>query len=302
MKIQLHRLILLGMIIFSMLLSSSVTQASIVSPSTASSLSGWFITIWEDDIDGLAESQQFYLNTGDGNYINLILSEELIHQLGGVLVLDRKPVTVEGSWVITSGDVNNPLTFQVKSIPLPDEAVSTFDISHALSGSQPWISIMCKFSDVGTEPKNLAYFQGMYSSSWPGLDHYWRELSYDNINLIGSTAVGWYTLPQPRSYYFDGDTLDWWRSAADCTGVADPYVNYAGFTGINLMFNDDLGGYWGGSYTATLDGVSKAWGMTWLSPAFYSLMAAVSHEMGHGFGLPHSSGPNGQPYGNIWDI
>ena len=38
----------------------------------------------------------------------------------------------------------------------------------------------------------------------PGLDHYWRELSFNNINLAGSVVRGWYTLPQPRSYYVHG--------------------------------------------------------------------------------------------------
>jgi hypothetical protein len=48
----------------------------------------------------------------------------------------------------------------------------------------------------------------LMGSSYPGMDHYWREVSYENINLAGSAVVGWYNLPQPRSYYVydrDGD-------------------------------------------------------------------------------------------------
>ena len=32
-------------------------------------------------------------------------------------------------------------------------------------------------------------------TSYPGLDHYWRELSYNQMNVTGSEVVGWYTLP-----------------------------------------------------------------------------------------------------------
>ncbi len=71
----------------------------------------------------------------------------------------------------------------------------------AVTGAQPWISILCKFSDVSTEPRNLSYFQGMYSSSYPGLDYYWREVSYDKANVAGSSAVAWVTMPHPVSHY-----------------------------------------------------------------------------------------------------
>jgi hypothetical protein len=288
MKIQLQRLVLLVMIIFSMLLSSSVAQASSGSLSAASSLSGWFTIIWGDSVDGLATSEDFYLNTDEGNLTKLILNDDLIRPLGGVLGLNGKQITVEGAWVISKGNDNNPTTFQVVSVSLSDQSVSNANMSSAVTGSQPWISIMCKFSDIGAEPKNLAYFQGMYSSSWPGLDNYWREVSYDNINLLGSTAGGWYTLPHPRSYYIDGSSDSLGRLADDCLGMADPYVNFTDFLGINLMFNDELGGTAnGGGRYMTLDGISKVWMITWLPPWGYSLLVVVDHEMGHGFGLPH---------------
>jgi len=41
--------------------------------------------------------------------------------------------------------------------------------------NQPYVSILCKFSDVAVEPKNLAFFQGMYASTFPGLDHYCKN-------------------------------------------------------------------------------------------------------------------------------
>ena len=85
--------------------------------------------------------------------------------------------------------------------------------------------------------------------------------------------MGWYPLPQPRAYYVydsDGDGArgtQLGRATNDCTGVADADVDFRNFVGINLMLNADLDGYaWGGGWYLTLDGVSKAWSMTWEPP------------------------------------
>ena len=95
----------------------------------------------------------------------------------------------------------------------------------------------------------------MYSSTSPGLNHYWREQSYNQANVSGSAGYGWYTLPYTRSHYvYDSNAdgrveLDFNRSANDCTaGLPDADVYFRTFVGINLMFNSDLDGYaWGGS-------------------------------------------------------
>ena len=51
------------------------------------------------------------------------------------------------------------------------------------------------------------YTQWTTGTSYPGLDHYWREVSYNQMNVTGSNVVGWYTLPQPMSYYCQPDPL-----------------------------------------------------------------------------------------------
>ena len=50
----------------------------------------------------------------------------------------------------------------------------------------------------------------------------------------------------------------------------------------------------------TLDGTTRQWRTTWM-PRWANTMSVFSHEMGHGFGLPHSSGPYGQTYDSDWD-
>lgn len=175
-----------------------------------------------------------------------------------------------------------------------------------ITGSQPWVTLACKFSDVAAEPKTTAYFDTMLSNAPGRLDDYWRTVSYGAANIIGSGAFGWFTLPHARGYYIPaGGSANLTALFQDCTGVADASVNFAPFIGINLMFNDNLDGYaWGGNRYATLDGRYASWRVTWEPPWGYANEAPLAHEMGHGFGLPHANNSDldSDPYDNPWDV
>jgi M6 family metalloprotease-like protein len=278
------------------------------------SSSGRFNIVWGDGQDG--SRQTIYTFTDDsGQKTRLFIDEALSQSVGGVLWFNRKKVSVAGVWGTSRSATGAATGLHVTSIslaPSPVTGAVSDDVSPAVIGSQPWITIMCKFSDyAGTEPQNLAYFTGMYDNTKPRLDHYWRELSYNTANVVGSNAAGWFTLPHTEAYYNPTDTqggtnLD--LLAQDCTAVANPTVNFALYQtgGINMMFNTnfDNGYAWGGSTDApiTLDGVTKYWRMTWEPPWAYADISVIQHEMGHGFGLPHSSTPWGQVYQNAWDV
>lgn len=269
---------------------------------TPVTLGGQFTVVWGDGEPAI----RYYLHTEGEGAKRLLLDEELAQSRGGILALNGRQVSVTGNWLDATGPGNEPL-FQVESLALtgegsggqPDDVV----------GSQPWVSILCKFADIGDEPQPLSYFYDLTSSTYPGLDYYWREVSYDLIDLVGSDAVGWYVLPQPWSYYVydqDGDDipdLDHERALMDCTAVADDHVYFPDFVGINLMFNAVLDCCaWGGSWYLDLDGVPKLYRVTWEPPWGYGNQAVLAHETGHGFGLPHSSGNYGQTYDNQWDV
>ncbi len=146
-------------------------------------------------------------------------------------------------------------------------------------------------------------------STYPGLDHYWRQISYNMINLNGTTTTSsWVLMPHNHAYYLDTQgNANLGKLAQDCTNAANSVVNYPQYVGINMMFSDPLDCCaWGGSYTINADGQTKTYRMTWM--ADWIQLAVLAHEMGHGFGMPHSSGPSWDPpseldvYVSEWDV
>jgi hypothetical protein len=186
------------------------------------------------------------------------------------------------------------------------------DVSLAavITGTTRWVTVACKFPEIATEQKPISFFQGQYGTTPGQLGHYWPEVSYGKINLTGSNAYGWFTLPQPRSFYVttgtDGkEDADLDQLFKDCAAAADPTVAFTGAQGINMMFNGDLDGFaWGGNACGVLDGVNKCIRNTWNPPWSFGNLAPLSHEMGHGYGLPHSDNSDGDSdtYDNPWDV
>jgi M6 family metalloprotease-like protein len=241
----------------------------------------------------------FVVDDGRGPSEELLLDNQDAKPLGGPLALNGEQVVVEGTRVEED-------QVRVESIELADaeKREPSLEAPQPVTGSQPWVTIGCRFADsTGVTPQPKSYFDGLTGTTEPGFDHFWRQLSFNNTNLTGSQVVAWYNLPQPRATYFDASgnaNLD--LLAQDCTAAADADVSFPNFNGINLMFNQNLDCCaWGGGATLTRDGQTRTYSMTWMPPWAFNNHFIVAHEMGHGFGLPHSSGPYNTPYDSDWD-
>ena len=268
---------------------------------------GWFHVLWGDGLAGAnpQTTLKYFLVNDQGEWIELKLDSKFGEASGSPLAFNRKRVQVvgeqpdpsEGSILVRDVTVEKPLA---------GEAIET----EALTGTKRWVTILCRFADsTSITPYPVSYFSGLMAGTNPGMDHYWREVSYGNINLTGSQVVGWYNLPHPRSYYVydrnnDGRVdFDFDRSVADATSVADADVFFPDFYGINFIFNQELdGSSWGGGASVSKDGmVNSVFGATYMPPSAFAEQSRMAHEMGHGFGLPHSSGPYSATYDSQWD-
>jgi len=270
---------------------------------------GHFSILWGDKFTSPSnQSTRYFLNDEAGASVELFIDSTVAENASGILSLNGRMVVVTYTKSSSMLRSKTPL-IEAEHIEPLDMSSDTARVEAAATGPQPWVTIMCKFSDESSEPKNLGYFSDMYSSSYPGLDHYWREASYNRVSISGSDAFGWFRLPQPRSYYVydnNGDgsiDLDFDRITSDCTGTADAQIYFPDYVGINMMFNDDLDGYaWGGTQFINIDGKYQRYRVTWEPPWGYEDLTVIAHEMGHGFGMPHSSGNYGATYDNVWDV
>jgi M6 family metalloprotease-like protein len=277
-------------------------------------LSGWFHIRWYDGPIGSGiRGEEYWLDDDQGQSYRLLIDRALFKSFNGPLALNRQRVQVVTARATPSPD---PSAIQVLSIQIgkSENAPAHLAPQAHLTGSHPWVNILCRFADsTEVTPQPLSYFSGLMANTYPGLDHYWREQSYNTTNIAGSQSLDWQNLPQPRSYYVsdkngDGDTNDAGEADlnklfTDCTAIHDPSVNFPTFVGINMMFNGLLDCCaWGGSRTATLDGVTKTYRVTWEPTWGYGNQSVMGHEMGHGWGFPHSSGPYTATYDSDWDV
>ena len=325
------------------------TWALSAPPATAQdeTLTGWFSFMVADypSEAGLVSETTYFLTEDSGERHELLIDIDLMRPLGGPVALNRKRVTVMGEWEEVGPAV--PEKFRVSSIELATSpsppfqwepfAADSFPAQPAplrpaplpaaepdshVRGSQAWVTILCRFGDAtDVTPHPVSHYEDLMGSAEPQLGHYWNEVSYGHLpNLSGSIVVGWYNLPRPRSYYVydkdgDGDEdhkdLNGQRLTEDCMAAGDADVFFPDFWGINLVFNGELGvGGFASSERLTKDGQTRFWGVSALSSSGSEHAAIWAHEMGHTFGLLHSSGPYGQDdppsspttYDSAWDV
>jgi M6 family metalloprotease-like protein len=261
---------------------------------------------------------KYFLTGDDGQTAEIYFTDEAI-KTGNPSALNGRRVVVSKDAVSNSLSGGNEFDYlsaaRVIEKDSGNAAAAATASPNAVSGNTKWINILVRFADSpDVTPRPVSYFNSLFGTAYPGLDHYWRDQSYNQINLTGTRTVGWYTLPQPRSYYvydLNGDgreDLDLTRAADDAVAAANADVYFPDYVGINVMFNKDLDGYaWGGGRYLTVDGVSRVYNFTWLPTWGYQNQNILAHEMGHGYGLPHSSGPrNCAPfnycYDSNWDV
>ncbi len=277
---------------------------------------GVFATLFRHLPDGATTTGNettYRLIEDNGTDTALLVGESVIEAAGGAFALERRRVTVVADVPVAAQSTGNTPLF-VKSLAPEGGRVI---VAQAVTGSRRFLNVLCKYAGSAVEPEPQSYFAGLMSSANSvGLDAYWREVSYNTVDLTGSVATAWGAMANTRSYYTSTYGSDWGRNAGldaiatDCIQSVASTATPNDYQGINLIFNDALDGYaWGGTGSFQLNGTNYTKAMTWMPPWGYHAVpgstagvTVMSHEMGHAFGFRHSANPAGATYQSAWDV
>jgi hypothetical protein len=289
------------MVLIGAMASQGIAQAP---GAQATRLEGTVTVLWFDPArdSGLEGGVRLTLTADDGRHFDLTMTGDQIEAAGGLTTLNRSRIRVEGRLRDDRADG------MVVDVITPLDVRSGRETN--VFGSQPYVWLLFRFADNSTTPQPPSWFERQALGDYPSMDHFWRQVSFNNINLLGSLVIDWHTLPHNRSWYvYDmdpenpNDEFDAARFLADAIPLAEPHVYFPDFVGVHFCFNGDLDGYaWGGTALITADGESRIMGATYLPPWGWEMQAVVGHEGGHAFGLPHSGGQYGNPYDSFWDL
>jgi M6 family metalloprotease-like protein len=270
------------------------------------SLQGTLHVIWVDPPRGPPPPPLVVLIDDRGTWTYLDLAPATVRAAGGLRALDGRPVSVTGQAlaqpVPAIGRSAVPIV-RVSGLSVISSPGTPAGAPPAFLGAHPVITILCAFADATPADfqQDISVVNQWMGSTYPGMDHYFREASMNQMNLAGSRVVGWYTLPQPVAYYFPNGHHDLAAIFTGCMAAADNDVYFPQYDAVNLMLSNGPDGTSYGTWAPglTLDGVTKAYGVTWISS--WS-PPGLAHEMGHTLTWPHSAGPYGQHYDSQWDV
>jgi len=263
---------------------------------------GTISVIFGDDVNlaGDGEIMTFFTND-EGEMMPVATAHD-----ADLLAYNGDTVSIEYMQRSVSNNDYLPAEIYISEISV----IQSDDAQNGVTGNTRWVNIACRFGDMTDEtPREMDYFENILVNEAPGMDDYWRTTSAQLVNIEGSNAYGWYNLPRTKAEYLrmaaanTGAALK--ALMTDCTNAAIEAegVDFTQYGGINMMLNDTFGCCaWGGRMALTIGGQNISFRTTWLPPWAFNSLHVIAHEMGHGWGLPHSSGPYGKVYDSAWDV
>jgi len=164
----------------------------------------------------------------------------------------------------------------------------------------PWAIILCQFNDTPIVPQPAQYYVDLFTrNGLGGVCDYWRVVSCNALDVSGSQVFGWFTmnhtaaesdmLTQQLGSNARPTLIHWSIEAAQANGVDLSIFR-------NILVVQNHGNDHGMSPSG--NGV-----LIVHQSATLCEFGFICHEMGHGFGLPHSWAANPDTeYGDGWDV
>jgi M6 family metalloprotease-like protein len=177
----------------------------------------------------------------------------------------------------------------------------------AISGTHPLAVVLCKFTDRTSEPHPVSYYQDMFSETGAGkrgVFDYWKEVSYNQLDLTGTVVKGWYTVPKTVAQW---NALSRPERLDTCASQAVNDIDYNNFAGVVVLTNqtglqEDL---FGKGPPTTISGTTYNSLGQMLSEEDQQFNG-ILHESGHALRVNHSRTLSQQPsqddYGDVYDV
>ena len=232
--------------------------------------------------------------------------------MGVLATLIVTPAAAQRSvWIVDdlAGGRHQPMLFDTRSGVPALASAPQFAAPTPVAGNLPYVVLGCRFSDKLAHTPNERANEFIGNSS-PGLDHYWREASYNAVTMTGSSFAGWFNLPKTEAQYSPNGNVEPLLLAGDCMAAADPSVNFLAYSGVILLANGAVLVNGQPAALAThdplaipADGQTRDYRAVLLSEAAINTQYFWAHEMGHSLGLIHTAAP-GNTYllSSGWDL
>ena len=292
-----------------LVLASLVLIAAGASSLPAQERTGWFHTVYVDPPRAQRPPAPMYgLVDAQGRWTRLVVDDAQLRAAGGARALESRRVSLSGDPVPGAAPAPGvsptmrPLRVsRLRSLEPAAMAPGSNAGATAAVEVKRYVMLLCKFSDRQDEPLPRSWYDAILGPTRPNMGHYFEEISYGRLSLTGSVAVGWFTLQKRWVDYYtnSGSTLQFDALLNDCVAAADPTVDFRQYAGIIVQHNVGPDWAYGGTWTLTVDGQTRSFGVAWMPK---SGPAQLAHEIGHTLRLPHSSGGYGQVYDSRWDV